>query len=176
MTIETALQQFRTTGRTEVPFSTAYARRELIFAAIITVLVLVLTGTRISGSLTDLLDAGAAASERAVAALVLVFFLVALLIMIPLVVLAVRRLTGASPGVVLTTDGVRAARQSGPMRPTVPWSTLSAIAVTTAARGQQVVQLTATGGTTSLPTGLAQEPPELHTLLEQARDIAGSGT
>ena len=173
MTIEHTLHQFRTTGHAQVAFSTAYARRELIMSAVITLLMLVLTGVTIPGSFADLVDAEISGARRAMAAAVILLFLVAVLIMVPLVVLAARRLRGASPGLVLTTDGVRVARQARPLRPAVPWSTIRTIEIQRTSRGQLVVALVGESTTTSVPIGLAHGPQELHDLLTDARSSVG---
>ncbi|WP_147917035.1 hypothetical protein [Ruania zhangjianzhongii] len=172
MTIEHTLHQFRAAGRVEVDFSTAYARRELILGGAVTLLMLILTIATIPGSLADLADAELSAGRRALAAAVILLFLVAVLIMVPLVVLAVRRLIGASPGLVLTTDGVRVARQAGPLRPAVSWSTIRDIEIQRSSRGQLMVALVGEAKTTSVPIGLAHDAQELHDLLESARLIS----
>ena len=158
------LQQFRTTGRAEVTFTTAYARRELIIASVIVVPLVALAIWIVPDSLSEVLDTDLSALRRMIAAAVIGFYALALLIIPVLVVVAIRRLRGSSPGLILSDHGVRAARQALGFRPVVPWPAIDSIELQRTARGQirGAVQ-------TPLPQELAYEPEELRSLLDGAR-------
>ena len=163
------LQQFRTTGRAEVTFTTAYARRELIIASVIVVPLVALAIWIVPDSLSEVLDTDLSALRRMIGAAVIGFYALALLIIPVLVVVAIRRLRGSSPGLILSDHGVRAARQALGFRPVVPWPAIDSIELHRTARGQQVVTVIRGAVQTPLPQELAYEPEELRSLLDGAR-------